>query len=126
MNDKNNPGTYTSAPADAFSTVAFDYGDATISGVANVTMTDGTDTGKTGIKFKPAGSTKSLTWFVKPAPGLTLTPAKVSGYINRCGTDAEKGFVVKVKKAQGEDITLGKFTAWRQGKASSNKAYDKT
>lgn len=61
MNDKNNPGTYTSAPADAFSTVAFDYGDATITGVANVTMTDGTDTGKTGIKFKPAGSVADLT-----------------------------------------------------------------
>lgn len=126
MNDKNNPGTYTSAPADAFSTVAFDYGDATITGVANVTMTDGTDTGKTGIKFKPAGSTKSLTWFVKPALGLTLTPVKVSGYINRCGTDAEKGVVVTAKKTNGKDIALGKFTAWRQGKSTSGKDYDKT
>lgn len=126
MNDKENPGANTAAPADAFSTVAFDYGDATITGTATVTMTDGTATDKTGIKFKPAGSTKALTWFVKPATGLTLTPTKVSGYINRCGTDAEKGVVVTAKKTNGKDVALGTFTAWRQGKSSSNKAYDKT
>lgn len=126
MNDKENPGANTAAPADAFSTVAFDYGDATITGTATVTMTDGTATDKTGIKFKPAGSTKALTWFVKPATGLTLTPTKVLGYINRCGTDAEKGVVVTAKKANGKDVALGTFTAWRQGKSSSNKAYDKT
>jgi len=126
MNDKENPGANTAAPADAFSTVAFDHGDATITGTATVTMTDGTATDKTGIKFKPAGSTKALTWFVKPATGLTLTPTKVSGYINRCGTDAEKGVVVTAKKANGKDLALGTFTAWRQGKPSSSKAYDKT
>lgn len=126
MSDKDNPAANTKQPADAFSTVAFDYGDATITGTTSVTKQDGTATGKTGIKFKPAGSTKSLTWFVKPESGLTFTPTKVSGYINRCGTDAEKGVVVSAKKANGESIALGTFTAWRQGKSSSSKDYDKT
>ena len=125
MNDLTNPGNYTADPADGFSTVAFDYGDCTLDGTTTITMTDGTDTGITAIKFKPAGQTTALNWFVRPAAGLTFTPTKVKGYINRCGTDAEKGVTVTAHKADGENVALGTYTAWRQSKSSSNKAYDK-
>ena len=124
MNDPANPGACTATPEDAFSTLAFDYGDATISGTALVTMTDGTSTDVTGLKFKPAGATKELNWFVRPALGLTFTPTRVEGYINRCGTDAEKGVTVSAHKTDGTVVSLGTFTAWRQGKSTSNKTYD--
>lgn len=124
MTDRENPGAYTATPADAFSTVAFDYGDCTMTGTASVTMTDGASSGVTGIKFKPAGTTKDLVWMVRPAAGLTFTPTKVKGYINRCGTDSELGVKVRAKKADGEEVALGTYTAWRQGKSESSKAYD--
>ena len=125
MSDINNPGECTSTTNDVFSTLAFDSGDATLTGTAIVTMTDGTTTDVKGIKFKPAGSTKNLTWFVRPAMGLTFTPTRVEGYINRCGTDSEKGVTVSAKKTDGTEVALGTYTAWRQGKSSSSKDYDK-
>ena len=125
MSDINNPGECTATPNDVFSTLAFDSGDATLTGTAIVTMTDGTATDVKGIKFKPAGATKNLTWFVRPAMGLTFTPTRVEGYINRCGTDSEKGVTVSAKKTDGTEVALGTYTAWRQGKSSSSKDYDK-
>ena len=125
MSDINNPGECTATPNDVFSTLAFDSGDATLTGTAIVTMTDGTATDVKGIKFKPAGSTKNLTWFVRPAMGLTFTPTRVEGYINRCGTDSEKGVTVSAKKTDGTEVVLGTYTAWRQGKSSSSKDYDR-
>ena len=125
MSDINNPEECTATPNDVFSTLAFDSGDATLTGTAIVTMTDGTATDVKGIKFKPAGSTKNLTWFVRPAMGLTFTPTRVEGYINRCGTDSEKGVTVSAKKTDGTEVALGTYTAWRQGKSSSSKDYDK-
>lgn len=125
MNNTTTPGDYTATPADGFSTVAFDSGDCTLTGTTTITKTDGTNTGITAIKFKPAGTTTALNWFVRPAAGLTFTPTKVKGYINRCGTDAEKGVKVTAHKADGTEIALGTYTAWRQGKSSSKKEYDK-
>ena len=125
MNNTTTPGDYTATPADGFSTVAFDSGDCTLTGTTTITKTDGTNTGITAIKFKPAGTTTALNWFVRPAAGLTFTPTKVKGYINRCGTDAEKGVKVTAHKADGAEIALGTYTAWRQGKSSSKKEYDK-
>lgn len=125
MSDINNPGECTATPNDVFSTLAFDSGDATLTGTAIITMTDGTATDVKGIKFKPAGATKNLTWFVRPAMGLTFTPTRVEGYINRCGTDSEKGVTVSAKKTDGTEVALGTYTAWRQGKSSSSKDYDK-
>ena len=58
--------------------------------------------------------------------GLTFTPTKVSGYVNRCGTDAGNGIVITAHKENGETVALGTYTAWRQGKSTSNKDYDKT
>lgn len=124
MSATDNTGAYTATPTDGFSTVAFDSGDCNITGTATVTMTDGTSTGVTGIKFKPEKTTKSLNWFVRPATGLTFTPTKVSGYVNRCGTDAENGIAITAHKTDGSDVALGTYTAWRQGKSSSSKSYD--
>lgn len=126
MSDGGNTGTYTSTPTDGFSTVVFDSGDCAITGTTSITMTDGTSTGVTAIKFKPSGTTTSLNWFVRPATGLTFTPTKVSGYVNRCGTDSGNGIVITAHKADGDNVALGTFTAWRQGKSTSSKDYDQT
>lgn len=126
MSDQTNTGAYVAAPTDAFSTVAFDSGDCTLNGTTSITNPDGSNTGITGIKFRPAGTTKDLNWFVRPAAGLTFTPTKVSGYVNRCGTDAGNGIVITAHKENGETVALGTYTAWRQGKSSSSKDYDKT
>lgn len=124
MSDKNNPNVYTATPADGFSTVAFSSGDCEVTGTTSITMPDGTDTGVKAVKFRPSGETKTLDWVVRPAAGLTFTPVKVMGYVNRCGTDSGNGIVITAHKAGGEAIALGTFTAWRQGKSSSGKDYD--
>ena len=124
MNNTTTPGDYTATPADGFSTVAFDSGDCELTGTTTITKPGGESSGITAIKFKPSGETKALNWFVRPAKGLTFTPTKVKGYINRCGTDAENGVVVTAHKADGSPIELGKYTAWRQGKSESKKSYD--
>ena len=66
---------------------------ATITGTSNITN-ENAESVTTGIKFKPKnGASDLLKWNVKPAAGLTFTPTKLSGYVNRCGTDAENGIV---------------------------------
>ena len=57
---------------------------------------------------------------------LLSPPTKVSGYVNRCGTDVENGIVISAHKANGEVVALGTYTAWRQGKATSKQTYDNT
>lgn len=132
MNDVANPAASTVAPTDAFSTIAFDYGDLQIQGPVDITKPDGSSSGIKGLKINrnngkdgnPASTTSELNWFVRPAAGLTFTPTKVSGYVNRCGTDVKDGIVITAHKANGDIITLGTYTAWRQGKSSSSQAYD--
>ena len=103
MTDTSNPGAYTTNLQAAFSTIAFDYGEATITGTSNITN-ENAEKVTTGIKFKPAnGASDLLKWNVKPAAGLTFTPTKLSGYVNRCGTDAENGITAEdIKKAMGD------------------------
>ncbi len=125
MTDVANPGAYTSTPADGFSAVSFDMGDATIKGTGSITVPYSKETACTGIKFVPKDHSTPLTWYVKPVKGLTFTPTKVKGYINRNGTDVEKGVTVSAQKADGEKITLGTYTAWRSTKDTSTKTYDK-
>ncbi len=125
MNDVKNISANTLTPSDAFSTVSLDAGDLKINGTTDITKTDGSSAGVTGIKFRnQGGTTKDLNWFVRPSTGLTFTPTKISGYVNRCGTDVEKGVVISAHRVNGETISLGTFTAWRQGKSSSKKDYD--
>ncbi|MCH5327129.1 MAG: hypothetical protein J1E29_08010, partial [Duncaniella sp.] len=128
MSDKDNPQVYTASPYVAFKSAEFNYNDLSITGTASVTTTDGSNSGITGIKFKylkEGGTTNpNLSWFVCPADGFIFTPTRVKGYINRCGTDVEDGIVISVKKTDGETITLGTFTAWRQSKDTNQKPYD--
>lgn len=127
MSDKDNPGAYTVSLKDAFSTVTFDMGNTKNQGLKNISDTKG-NTVVSGIALQPnsTGVNEKINWFVAPSEGLTFTPTKVSGYVNRDGTDVEKGITISVKKKNGEEITLGTYTAWRSGKNSSTKAYDQT
>lgn len=129
MNDINNASANTTSPTDAFSTIAFDYGaNLSLKGILEITKADGTASGINGLKINNDSGTKQteLNWFVRPAAGLTFTPTKVSGYVNRCGTDVENGIVISAHKANGEVVALGTYTAWRQGKATSKQPYDNT
>lgn len=129
MNDKDNPGAYTTTPADVFSIVAFDPGVTTINEkkpTANITDGNAQKV-TTGLNFA-TGSSKNdvLTWSVKPALGLTFTPKKLSGYVNRDGTDSENGITISAKTGDGTVQTLGTWTALRSGKTSTQKPYDAT
>ena len=127
MTDTTNPGDNTATPQEVFSTIAFDYGAASITGTSSITN-ENAESVTTGIKFKPAnGASDLLKWNVKPAAGLTFTPTKLSGYVNRCGTDAENGITVSVYVEGASEATkLGTWTALRSGKTSAQKPYDAT
>lgn len=127
MKDSNKSGEYTVTPENTFSTVAFDYGSATITGTANITDGSASQVA-TGIKFKPAnGASDLLKWNVKPVAGVKFTPTRLKGYVNRVGTDAENGITISVyvEGATGA-TTLGTWTALRSGKTSAQKPYDAT
>ena len=121
FNDSGNMASYTAQPDGAFSTVAVDAGDLTVTGVATRTA-DELAKGVNFIKLKPAGSTTAMKWVAKPAAGLTFTPTKVSMWIQRFGTDAQNGVTITAKVGEGEAITLGNYTAAR---ANHDKATDK-
>ena len=136
MTDTSNPGGYVATPEEAFSTVTFTYEPATITGTANITN-ENAEKVLTGIKFRPAtGASDVLKWNAKPAAGLTFTPTRVAGYVNRVGTDSENGITVSVyvEGSEGTAIKLGTWTALRSGKTNSttseknatSKAYDAT
>lgn len=129
MNDLSNASANTTSPTDAFSTIAFDYGaNLSLKGILEITKADGTPSGIKGLKIGNDSGKKEteINWLVRPAAGLTFTPTKVSGYVNRCGTNVEKGIVISAHKANGEVVALGTYTAWRQGKATSDQTYDNT
>ena len=111
FNDASNYATVSSvSPEGAFSTTAFDLGGATVSG----TGTSNNLSDVTFVKIKPAsGASDQIAWTVKPAAGLTFTPVKVSGKINRGATDVDNGITISVKAGNGEPITLGNYTALR-------------
>lgn len=126
MTDKDNPGAYTTSPTDGFSTVAFDYDNTKMTvfdAGQNITGEDGKSVGVTGIRFESSDASGVLSWFVRPASGLTFTPTKVSGYVNRDGTDAQNAIIIKAYKADGDVMTLGTYTARRMGKSSSQDKY---
>lgn len=127
MNDLSNASANTTSPTDAFSTIAFDYGaNLSLKGILEITKADGTASGIKGLQINNVSGKKEteINWFVRPAAGLTFTPTKVSGYVNRCGTNVQNGIVISAHKANGEVVALGTYTAWRQGKATSDQTYD--
>ena len=104
---------YTSTPEGAFGLISVNTGDLEVTGTGKRTAGDGGIDDVVFLKLKPSGSTKAVEWGVKPAKGLTFTPTKVSGYIQRFGTDAENGVTVTATLADGTSETLGNFTAPR-------------
>ncbi|MGN1263394.1 MAG: hypothetical protein ACI4TW_05100, partial [Prevotella sp.] len=126
MTNTEDPTDHTVSLDGVISTIAFDQGDATITGTSDITD-ENAEKVTTGIKFQPKnGATDILTWSLKPAKGLTFTPTRLTGYVNRCGTDSEKGITVSAKMGDGSFVTLGTWTALRSGKTSSQKPYDAT
>ena len=123
MKDPTNTNANTATPNDVFSVIAFDSGDTEITGTSNITN-ENAEKVTTGIKFRPSGNTKSLVWSIKPVAGLTFTPTKLTGYVNRCGTDVENGITISAYVGENEPTVLGTWTALRSGKTSSNKPYD--
>lgn len=118
----NNATTYDSnvkTPADGFGMAAVNLGAATISGTGTGTVPD-----VTFIKVKPAtGGSDVVEWTLAPAKGLTFTPTKVRGYINRGATDAENGVTVSLKLADGTTEALGTYTAARYNKTQAEDKY---
>lgn len=113
----------TVLPENAFSTVAMNTGDLTITGTGTGQATNAEGKAVTFVKFKPAGTTQAVEWIVKPIKGVTFTPTKVSAYIQRFGTDAENGVTVTAQTEGGEPVTLGNFTAPRNNKAQADDKY---
>ena len=123
FNNSTEATVYTATPAEAFSTVNADFGDLTITGTGTGQAKDDAGNAVTFIKIKPAGSTKSVKWEVKPAAGLTFTPTKVSMYIQRFGTDAENGVTVTALLADGTSVELGNYTAPRNNKSQADDKF---
>ena len=126
MNDTSDPGKYTTTLSDAFSVVIFDPGVMALNpSKPTLNITDG-DAQKvtTGLNYTAkTGKTDVLTWSVKPAAGLTFTPTKLTGYVNRDGTDVENGIIITAKMGDGTMQTLGTWTALRSGKTSAGQKY---
>ena len=130
MNNGNDPNANEATPEGVFSTIAFSLpegasignskGDKTL----EITNEDGAGTGVQGLVIAPANKTDLLIWNVKPAAGLTFTPTKVSGYVNRDGTDQEKTLTVSAYTTGQDPTVLGNWTALRRTKTSSQKPYD--
>ena len=111
-------------PAGAFAFTAVNLGGATLTGTGTGQAVDENGDKVTFIKVKPAnGGSDVVEWTFRPAKGLVFTPTKVSAYIARFGTDAENGVTVSVKKADGDLISLGSFTAPRNNKTQSEDKY---
>ena len=125
MTDATNMSANVVTPDGIFSTAAVNTGDITLngSGTGQATYPDGKTV--TFIKLRPAGSTQTVEWAVKPAAGLTFKPTKISAYIIRFGTDAENGITISAKVGDGEAITLGNFTAPRNNKTQAEDKFGK-
>ncbi len=134
MNNESEPTAYTPSLDGVFSAIVLDYESATIpptadkySATANITNENAEKTGVIALKFQPkTGGSDVLKWFVKPASGLTFTPMKLTGYVNRIGTDVENGITISAYTEGNTPTTLGTWTALRNGKTNSTVGDNKT
>lgn len=130
FNSPSSIDAYTSEPENGFSLISFNNNGATVNGTGTRTHEEDPAVDINGnnvvfLKFKPVkGATDVLTWSVKPAKGLTFTPTRVSGWIQRFGTDSENGVTVTVTNAEGKSAKLGTYTALRANKGHNHKSYD--
>lgn len=116
----NDVATYSAAtitPEVGFSLTSVDLGGATFKGTEAAKDLDCAADGVVFLKVNPVnGASDVVGWSVKPAKGLTFTPTHVSAYICRFGTDSENGVTVSARKANGDIIKLGTYTARRNAK----------
>lgn len=111
--------TNVKAPEDAFQTTSFDLGTATISGVGSSSNVSGVSF----VKVKATtGISDPISWNVKPAAGLTFTPTRVRGYINRGATDVASGVKISLKAGENAAVALGTYTAARYNKTKDKDA----
>ncbi|MDE5871321.1 MAG: hypothetical protein K2H22_05235, partial [Muribaculaceae bacterium] len=77
------------------------------------------------IKLQPAvDANDAVKWTLKPSKGLTFTPAKISAYIAKFGTDAAPhNVVVTGKTAEGKSIILGTYTSARNNREKEDDKY---
>ena len=122
FNSSSDYESYTATPSDGFSAVSVDIGDATITGTGTRTADDEIS-GVTFVKLQPAtGGTDEVSWYVKPAAGLTFTPTVLSAYIQRFGTDSSSGVTVYAT-VDGTKTALGTYTAPRANKTVDDDKY---
>ena len=114
---------YTSTPEGAFAVISTNIGDIEVKGTGTGQAVDESGNQVVFVKLRPSGSTQAAEWSVKPAKGLTFTPTKVTGYIQRFGTDAENGITVTAMLADGTSVTLGNFTAPRNNKSQADDRF---
>lgn len=114
---------YTSTPGGAFAVISANIGDIEVTGTGTGQAVDENGNKVVFVKLKPSGSTQAVEWSVTPAKGLTFTPTKVTGYIQRFGTDAENGVTVTAMLADGTSITLGNYTAPRNNKSQADDKF---
>ncbi len=118
--------TSVATPENAYSFTAVDLGGATVMTATTATAVDENNEKVVFSKLQPAnGASDVVEWSLKPAKGLVFTPKKVSAYIVRYGTDSENGVNVTAKKAGGESVSLGTFTALRNNKTKADDKYSK-
>ncbi len=114
---------YTSTPEGAFAVISTNVGDIEVVGTGTGQAVDENGNKVEFVKLRPSGSTQAAEWSVAPAKGLTFTPTKVTGYIQRFGTDAENGITVTAMLADGTSITLGNYTAPRNNKSQAEDKF---
>ncbi len=125
FNSVDNYSAYTATPEGGFSAATVNLGSSSIVGTEQGKTTPTAD-GVTFLKIQPStGASDVVEWSVKPAKGLTFTPTHVFGYIVRFGTDSENGVTVSARLGNGQLVTLGTYTAWRNGKDATQKFGDK-
>lgn len=122
-----NTTTPTSAdavtPEGAFSLATADLGDLTVTGTGTGQAKTPEGQTVTFVKLNPAGTSKAVSWNVKPAAGLRFTPTRITAYIQRFATDAENGVSFSASVEGSASVSLGNFTAPRYNKSQADDKF---
>ncbi|MDE7346797.1 MAG: hypothetical protein K2N48_08680, partial [Muribaculaceae bacterium] len=96
------------SPEGAFSVASFNLNGVSAVGTSGVNWCE-----HQFIKLQtPNDESDAVNWILKPSKGLTFTPAKISAYIAKFGTDAiPHNVIVTGKTAEGKSIVLGTYTS---------------
>lgn len=110
----------TLSPEGAFTVASLDLNGVAAVGTSGVNWCD-----HQFIKLQPAnGESDAVKWNLKPSKGLTFTPAKISAYIAKFGTDAAPhNVIVTGKTAEGKSIVLGTYTSARNNRDQADDKY---